>query len=94
MTLTMDMVPLPESTPRDLRKLLGQHPFDGITVGNLSPALAIEIGMEDSTQSGVVVLQVGPGLGSNVSFSLLRRYHRRSQRRKNHHGCTAGNPDE
>jgi Do/DeqQ family serine protease len=42
----------------DVRNLTGQHPFDGLRVANLSPALADELGIE--AESGVVILQVRP----------------------------------
>ena len=57
-TITVEMIAPPETTARDTRKLQGKHPLDGVTVANLSPALATEIGFEDMTRTGVIVLKV------------------------------------
>ncbi|NBX04005.1 MAG: PDZ domain-containing protein, partial [Alphaproteobacteria bacterium] len=57
-TVTVEMQAPPETTPRDLRAIKGRNPLDGVTVGNLSPALASEINFEDSTKTGVIVLKV------------------------------------
>jgi Do/DeqQ family serine protease len=46
-----------ENPPRDAQDLTGRHPLEGCKVGNLSPAVAQEIGMDD-TREGVVVLEV------------------------------------
>jgi S1-C subfamily serine protease len=37
---------------------MGRHPLTGCKVANLSPAVAQEVGMEDDTREGVVVLDV------------------------------------
>lgn len=55
--LSIKMVPPPEFPKRDLRPLKGRHPFNGIVVGNLSPALAVEIG-GDNNLEGVVVTEI------------------------------------
>ena len=47
-----------EDPPRDARDLTGRHPLSGCKVANLSPAVAQEIGMDDDTREGVVVLEV------------------------------------
>jgi S1-C subfamily serine protease len=47
-----------EDPPRDARDLPGRHPLTGCKVANLSPAVAQEIGMDDDTREGVVVLEV------------------------------------
>jgi len=49
----------PETPARDLRKLEGFNPFNGLTVANLSPALAVELGMDDDVARGVTVVEVG-----------------------------------
>jgi Do/DeqQ family serine protease len=46
-----------ESPKRDERKLEGYHPFDGLTVVNMSPALGEELGF-DPYLKGVMVLKV------------------------------------
>jgi len=55
-TITL-MAPI-EDPPRDARDLPGRHPLAGCKVANLSPAVAQEVGMEDDTREGVVVLEV------------------------------------
>jgi Do/DeqQ family serine protease len=47
-----------EDPPRDARDLLGRHPLTGCKVANLSPAVVQEVGMDDDTREGVVVLEV------------------------------------
>ena len=56
--ISVEMVAPPETTARDVRRLKGKHPLDAVTVANLSPALATEIGMEDLTRTGVIVMKV------------------------------------
>lgn len=61
------VVPLiapPENPPRDQRTLVGQHPLNGFTVANLSPALSSELGIDDQAASGVIVLA-----GSNTTIA-------------------------
>ena len=55
---TINLVAPIEDPPRDARDLLGRHPLTGCKVANLSPAVAQEVGMEDDTREGVVVLDV------------------------------------
>ena len=62
------VVPLiapPETPPRDQRRLVGAHPLAGATVANLSPALAIELGL-DTMRTGVIVLRVERGPASRL----------------------------
>jgi len=47
-----------EDPPRDVRDLLGQHPLTGCKVANLSPAVAQEVGVDDDTRRGVVIVEV------------------------------------
>ncbi|MGE3529415.1 MAG: DegQ family serine endoprotease [Methyloceanibacter sp.] len=47
-----------EDPPRDARDLAGRHPLSGSKVANLSPAVAQEVGLDDDTREGVVVLEV------------------------------------
>jgi serine protease Do len=49
----------PETPPRDTTEIQGANPLAGATLANLNPALAEEVGMENS--AGVVVLQVRRG---------------------------------
>jgi Do/DeqQ family serine protease len=55
---TITLVAPIEDPARDARDLLGRHPLTGCTVANLSPAVAQEVGMDDDTREGVVVLEV------------------------------------
>lgn len=50
----------PETRPRDERLLSGNIPFDGATVGNLSPRLAYDLGMPTDA-TGVVITTVADG---------------------------------
>lgn len=49
----------PETPARDARALKGNHPLSGATVANLSPAVAMELGL-DPHLTGVVVTEVRP----------------------------------
>ncbi|MCL4131564.1 UNVERIFIED_CONTAM: hypothetical protein GTU68_051935, partial [Idotea baltica] len=44
-TLTVPLVPAPETVPRDKRELTDYSPFEGATVMNLSPAVAEELAL-------------------------------------------------
>jgi S1-C subfamily serine protease len=55
---TITLIAPVEDPARDARDLLGRHPLTGCKVANLSPAVAQEVGMEDDTREGVVVLEV------------------------------------
>lgn len=50
----------PETRPRDERVLSGNMPFDGATVGNLSPRLAYDLGMQTDA-TGVVITTIAEG---------------------------------
>ena len=47
----------PEEPPRRITRLAGRHPLAGVTVANLSPAFAEELGL-DMLLRGVVILEV------------------------------------
>jgi Do/DeqQ family serine protease len=55
---TITLVAPVEDPPRDMRVLEGRHPLTGVQVANLSPAVAQEVGLDDDTREGVVVLEV------------------------------------
>jgi Do/DeqQ family serine protease len=55
---TISLVAPVEDPPRDARDLEGRHPLSGANVANLSPAVAQELGLEDDSREGVVVLEV------------------------------------
>ena len=50
----------PENPPRDRSQLSGRNPLAGVTVMNMSPAVADELGVNAWTQ-GVVVAKIAPG---------------------------------
>jgi serine protease Do len=58
---TITLVAPVEDPPREARELGGRHPLTGCTVANLSPAVAQEVGVDDDTREGVVVLEVKGG---------------------------------
>jgi Do/DeqQ family serine protease len=49
----------PETRPRDTVQIAGRSPLTGLSVANLSPALAEELSLEIGDE-GVVVVEVGP----------------------------------
>lgn len=49
-----------ERSPRNVTRLDGRHPLDGLTVGELTPGLAEELDLT-GVDRGVVVLGVDPG---------------------------------
>ncbi len=60
----------PEKPERDARTLEGSHPLGGITVANLSPRVALELGMAPD-KTGVVVMQATPG-NTRTRFGLQK----------------------
>ncbi len=56
--LTLPLEPPPEIPPRRVTRLKGKHPLFGVTVANLSPALAEELSV-DHGLDGVIVLEIG-----------------------------------
>ncbi len=67
-TIKVKMIVPPEDPPSDKRILKGAHPLRGVTVGNLSPALANELGLP-VTFTGVVVTKSAPQR-SQVAFAV------------------------
>jgi Do/DeqQ family serine protease len=57
---TVKLVAPPETPPRDKTVLDGRNPLSGAVVANLSPALIEEIGFDDPTATGVVVVDLTP----------------------------------
>ena len=53
------MLPPPEVPARDETVLEGAHPLNGVTIANLSPAVADELGMPFAA-TGVVVIKPAP----------------------------------
>lgn len=58
------LVSAPEIPPRDERDIKGRNPFSGARVGNISPALAEELSL-DEDDDGVVILSVKRGSTAN-----------------------------
>jgi len=56
-SVPFDLIAPPENPPRNLTLIRGRNPFAGVTVGNLSPALSEEIGLESGLK-GVLVVKV------------------------------------
>ncbi|MEM6781215.1 MAG: Do family serine endopeptidase [Pseudomonadota bacterium] len=50
----------PEIPARETTVLEGAHPFNGVTVSNLNPAVAIELGLKGDDENAVVVTAVNP----------------------------------
>ncbi len=57
MTVSIPREVPPEVPPRDQTQLSGDHPFAGATVVNLSPAVAVERGL-NAAQTGILVIDV------------------------------------
>jgi S1-C subfamily serine protease len=57
-TTTVALLAPIEDPPRDVRALTGRHPLSGAKVANLSPAVAQELGLDDDSRLGVVVVDV------------------------------------
>ena len=57
--IAVSMAAPPEEPPRRIARLSGRHPLVGVTVANLSPAFAEELGL-DMLLRGVVILEVAP----------------------------------
>jgi len=58
LTTTIALIAPVEDPPRDARDLGGHHPLTGCKIANLSPAVAQELGIDDDSRRGVVVLDV------------------------------------
>ena len=59
LALEIALKPAPQPGKDDFRNLSGKHPLDGARIGNLLPAVADELGLDET--SGVVILSVRPG---------------------------------
>ncbi|CAH1678184.1 Periplasmic serine endoprotease DegP-like [Hyphomicrobiales bacterium] len=66
--ISVKLVAAPETRPRDTVKLTSRSPLSGLTVANLSPALAEELSIETGNE-GVVVAEIEEGsTAANVGF--------------------------
>jgi Do/DeqQ family serine protease len=59
LSLPVKLVPAPDTRPRDQLTLKGRWPLAGLTIANMSPAVAEEIAV-DAIAEGVVVVKVEP----------------------------------
>jgi S1-C subfamily serine protease len=59
--LNLDLVRAPETIPRDEVQIIGRSPFSGVTVANLSPAVAVEVAYHGESNQGVIVVEVVTG---------------------------------
>lgn len=67
-SIPVKLISAPESRPRDEVKLTSRSPLAGLTVTNLSPAVAEELSMETANE-GVVVSDVEEGsTAANIGF--------------------------
>jgi serine protease Do len=62
-TRQVALAPPPEIPARDARTLKGAHPLQGITVANLSPRVAVELGMDAEHEAKGVVVYDAPQRG-------------------------------
>jgi S1-C subfamily serine protease len=68
-TATVALQAAPESPLRDATTIVGGSPFAGITVLNLSPAVAEELLYSGNVASGVIINEVKPNsAAANVGF--------------------------
>lgn len=65
--VTVQLTLPPEMPVRDVRTLKGRHPLNGLTVMNLSPRVAMELGV-DVNEKGVVV--TGTGAGAALGYRV------------------------
>ena len=65
-----DLIAPPENPPRNLTLIRGRNPFAGVTVGNLSPALSEEIGLEAGLKGVLVVKIEKQSTAARLGFRL------------------------
>jgi len=65
---TVHAEPAPATPPRDEQVIAGRNPFAGATVVNLSPAVAVELGIDAFGGQGVLVTKVGQGIAMSVGL--------------------------
>ncbi|HIJ62978.1 MAG TPA: DegQ family serine endoprotease [Rhodospirillaceae bacterium] len=62
--VSVNLAAPPEQPPRDTAEIAGHNPFTGVTVANMNPALAEEMGL-DAGALGVTIIKVQPGSIAN-----------------------------
>jgi S1-C subfamily serine protease len=70
LAMNLDLIRAPETVPRDQVQIVGRSPFSGVTVANLSPAVAVEVAYHGESSQGVIV--VGVANGSPAARAGLR----------------------
>ena len=65
--INIDMVEPPENPARDLRVIKGHSPLAGATIGNLSPALADQIGI-NTMLTGVIITDLSKDIAARLGF--------------------------
>ena len=69
-TVPFNLIAPPENPPRNLTLIRGRNPFAGVTVGNLSPALSEEIGLESGLKGVLVVKIEKQSTAARLGFRL------------------------
>lgn len=67
-TVPVKLTPAPETRPREPVKVGGRSPFTGLTVMNLSPAVAEELSIDPSTEGVVVAMVEENSAAARVGF--------------------------
>jgi len=67
-TVTARLTTPPDQPARDERTIAGQNPLNGATVINLSPAAAVDLGLDPFAGAGVVVTAVNGGYAGNLGL--------------------------
>jgi Do/DeqQ family serine protease len=67
-TLTARLEAPPDTPPKDLHAIEGANPLNGASVVNLSPAAAVDMGLDPFAGTGVVVTAVSGGYAANLGL--------------------------
>ncbi len=68
-TIDLRLRGAPKPGPDDIRKLKGEHPFDGTQMANLVPAIVEELALAGDIDSGVAILNVDPrSIAASIGF--------------------------
>src|SRR5690606_32924049 len=51
----------PDEPPRNETPLAGRHMLSGAVIGNMNPAVAVELGMAGEADEGVIVMKTAQG---------------------------------
>jgi Do/DeqQ family serine protease len=78
---TLRAAPAPATPAKDERTITGNNPLSGLTVVNMSPAVADELGLDIFSGKGVLVAAVGRGYAAGAGFrpgDLIRQVNGRA----------------